>query len=107
MGRYVDFVKKLLNINSPEVSMVCNMVARCARSTSRRNLVNIQRETHLDHWVPEIWRIREVVERAEVPAYAGWRVQYIGKLLDARRELETKCEIIKKVNLLIDGLCNS
>ena len=107
VGRYVSFVRKLLSSTSPEVCMVCNMVARCARSTTGRNLVNIQRETLLDPWVTEPWMVREAVERAEVPANAGWRVQYLGKLLDARRELDTKCESVEEVNLLIEGLCSS
>ena len=87
-------MKKMLNSTSPEVSMVCNMVSRCARSTTGRNLVNIQRETLLDPWVTESWRIREAVKRAEVPAYAGWRIQYLGKLLDARRKPSVK--VLKK-----------
>ena len=107
VGRYVSFVRKLLSSTSPEVCMVCNMVSRCARSTTGRNLVNIQRETLLDPWVTEPWMVREAVERAEVPANAGWRVQYLGKLLDARRELDTKCESVEEVNLLIEGMCSS
>ena len=51
--------------------------------------------------------IGETVERAEVPANAGCRVQYLGKMIDARRELDTRCENAKEVNLLIDGSCSS
>lgn len=102
VGRYVDFVQKLLKSTSPEVSMVCNMVAR-----SGKNLVNIQRETNLDPWSTASWKIREKIGRAEIPAFAGWRIQYLGKLLDDRRELDTKCESIDEVNLLIEGLCHS
>ena len=85
VGRYVHFVQKLLKSTSPEVSMVWNMVARCARSTTGRNLVNIQRETHLDPWVTCSLKIREAIWKAKIPAFAGWRFQYLGKLLDARR----------------------
>ena len=43
LSRYVHFVKKLLSSNSPEVCMVVNMVARCARSTTGSNLLKIER----------------------------------------------------------------
>ena len=47
-GRYINFVKTLLNSVSPEVCMVANMVARCSRSTTGKNLIQIERETGLD-----------------------------------------------------------
>ena len=84
LSRFVNFVKKLMRSTSPEVSVVANMVARCARSTTGRNLMQIERETNLDPWITPAWMIRETVVRAEVPPMEGWRVQYLGKLLDDR-----------------------
>ena len=107
VGRYVNFVKKLLNSKSPEVSIVANMAARCARANTGRNLLNIERETFLDPWTSKSWEVREAVRRAEVPSSEGWRVQYLGKLLKARMELDTRCEDIEGVTSLIDSLCSS
>jgi len=107
VGRYVNFVKKLLNSSSPEVSMVTNMVARCARSTTGRNLMKIERETQLDPWTVEAWQVRDAVARVEVPPMEGWRVQYLGKLLEARMEMDTKCQDMEDVTTLIDSLCSS
>ena len=107
MSRFVNFVEKLLSSTSPEVCMVANMVARSARSTTGRNLLGIQRETGLDPWRAASWEVREAVGRAEVPAMQGWRVQYLGKLLDARREMDNKCEETDEVSSLIDALCSS
>ena len=39
LSRFVNFVKKLVNSNSPGVCISANMVSRCARSTTRRNLL--------------------------------------------------------------------
>ena len=107
LSRFVNFVEKLLGSTSPEVCMVANMVARNARSTTGRNLLGIQRETGLDPWRAASWEVRDAVGRAEVPAMQGWRVQYLGKLLDARREMDSKCEETDEVSSLIDALCSS
>ena len=94
LSRFVNFVKKLMRSTSPEVSVVANMVARCARSTTGRNLMQIERETNLDPWITPAWMIRETAERAE-----GWRVQYLG--------LEDRCEKTDEISSLIDDLCRS
>ena len=107
LSRFVHFVKKLLTSSSPEVCMVVNMVARCARSTTGNNLLNIEREVHLDPWTTPGWKIKEAVARAEVPAMEGWRIQYLGKLLDARREMDDKCDDTEEISSLIDNLCSS
>ena len=107
VGRYVNFVRKLLSSTSPEVCIVANMVARCARSTTGRNMLNIERETNLDPWTTQSWQVRDEVPRAEVPAMQGWRVQFLGKLLEARMEMDSKCQDLEEINTLIDSLCSS
>ena len=107
VGRYINFVRKLLSSTSPEVCIVANMVARCARFTTGRNMLNIARETNLDPWTSQSWQVREAVARAEVPAMGGWRVQYLGKLLEARMEMDSKCQDLEEINALIDSLCSS
>ena len=100
-------MKKLLNSNSPEVSIVANMVARCARSNTGKNLINIERETKLDPWVTESWRVREAIKRTTVPVLEGRRLHYLGNLLNARLEMETNCKDLEEINGLIDSLCSS
>ena len=107
VGRYINFVKKLFNSNSPEVRVVANMVARCARSNTGKNLMNIERETKLDPWLTDSWRVREGIKKTEVPALEGWRLQYLSKLLKARSEMETNCQDLEEINGLIDSLCSS
>ena len=107
LSRFVNFVKMLLRSTSPEVSTVASMVARCARSTTGRNLMLIETETNLDPWITPAWMISEKVGRAEVPPMEGWRIQYLGKLLDARQELDSRCETTDEISSLIDDLCRS
>ena len=107
IGRYVNFVKKLFNSISPEVRVVANMVARCARSTTGKNLLCIERETHLDPLLAQPWQIRNAVQREQTPPNEGWRWQYLGKLLHARREMEINCDNTEEISSLIDSLCST
>ena len=107
VGRYVNFVRGLLKSLSPEVNNVANMVTRCARSTTGKNMMNILRETGLDHWRSQAWMVRQQVNKAEVPVGEGWRVQYLAKLLQARKEMESKCQDVEEINILIESLCSS
>ena len=50
---------------------------------------------------------RVYISKAGVPMGEGWRVQYLAKLLQARKEMETKCQDVEEINLLIESLCSS
>ena len=107
IGRYVNFFSGLLKSLSPEVRIVASMVGRSARSTTGRNLLGIERETGLDPWTAKAWCVRQQVPRSEVPPGEGWRVQYLAKLLLAKREMMVMCQDVEEINLLIDSLCSS
>ena len=67
VGRFVNFLKSLLLSKSPEVKIMANIAGRCARSTTGKNLLNIQIETSLDPWVTPAWKVRAAVEKSSVP----------------------------------------
>eukprot|EP00092_Neocalanus_flemingeri_P071168 GFUD01087455.1.p1 GENE.GFUD01087455.1~~GFUD01087455.1.p1 ORF type:complete len:154 (+),score=42.96 GFUD01087455.1:29-463(+) len=100
-GRYVNFVRGLLKSLSTEVRTVASMVARCARSTTGKN---IERETGVGPWRGQAW---VKVKKAPVPPGVAWRVQYLAKLLQARREMEVQCQDVEEINLLVGSLCRS
>ena len=106
-GRFVNFFHSLMKSLSPEVKIVASMVARCARSTTGKNLMNIERETRLDPWTVQAWKVRNQVKRAEVPNGDGWRVHYLAKLLEARKEMDIKCQNVEDITPLIESLCSS
>ena len=97
----------LLKSMSPEVGAVASMVGRSARSTTGRNLLHIGRETGLDPWRCKAWMVREQTPRTEVPVGDGWRVQYLAKLLMARKEMQTSCLNTDEITALIESLCSS
>ena len=103
IGRYVEFAKKLRSSPSPEVRSVFSMVSRCARSTTGKNLLHIERETCCDPWTSPGWLIREQVKRVDVPHNEGWRIHYLRKLLNARSEVEDN----ENISILIDALCTT
>ena len=107
LGRYVNFFHGLLKSLSPEVRIVASMMGRCARSTTGKNLLCLERETGLDPWTAKAWCVREKVQRVEVPMGEGWRIQYLSKLLHARKDLEIKCQDVEEINTLIESLCSS
>ena len=107
VGRYINFVRNLMNSSSPEVCVVSSMVSRCARSTTGKNLKNIEIETGMDPWTDQSWRIQEEIQRREVPKGEEWRIQYLTKLLDARLEMKDKCQELEEINSIIDSLCSS
>ena len=103
IGRFVGFFRGLLLSKSPEVRVVASLVGRCSRSTTGRNLINIQRETLLDPWLAPSWKVRAAVPRSNVPAQEEWRLVYLIKLIAARKQMESSCEDTLEVNALIES----
>ena len=87
--------------------MIANVAGRCARSVTGSNLMQIARETGLDPWVVPGWRVRAAVKKSDLPEVEGWRVQFLMKLVVARREMVANCEDTKEVTDLIESLCSS
>ena len=106
-GRYVNYVHGLLNSKSPEVKTVVNMVGRCARSNTGKNLMNLERETGIDPWRNKGWKVRDMVKRCEVPQKDKWRLNYLGKLIKARNEMKEMGEHFEEIISLIESLCSS
>jgi hypothetical protein len=73
----------------------------------RRKLMNIQVETGMDPWREEAWNVGQAVKIAEVAGREGWRVQYLVKLITAKKEIETMCEPVEEIKDLIESLCTS
>ena len=107
VGRYVNFFRGLLLSRSPEVQVLANIVGRCARSNTGKNLMQIERETSLDPWVTASWKIVAAVPRSEVPDQEKWRLAYLMKLIAARQQMESSCEDTCEINALIESLCSS
>ena len=107
VGRFVNFFRELQKSKSLEVRIVSSMVGRCVRSTTGKNLALIERDTGLDPWVTPAWKVRAATPREEIPVSEGWRAQYLTKLIQARRSMQTNLEDSSDVENLIESLCSS
>ena len=77
LGRSVNFVKQLMR-----------SVARCARSNTRKNLINIQQGSKHDPLT--------------TPSHGG-----LEKLLKAKISIEVECQEVDDLSTLIDRLCTT
>jgi hypothetical protein len=107
LGRFVNFFRELQKSKSSEVRIVSSIVGRCVRSTTGKNLALIQRGTGLDPWITPALKVGAVTPREEIPVSEGWRAQYITKLIQARRSIQTNLEDSSDVENLIENLCSS
>ena len=111
LNRYVGFYRSLLNSPSMEVRILARIVAKDVRTTTARNLRLLERETGGLTWVASPMCIRRrLLRTVKVPEMAGWRLPYLGKLLEERDKLvyqgREDCEL-ELLQSLIDSLCSS
>ena len=87
LSKFVGFFRGLRSSPSPEVSFMAFMVGRDLRTTTGRNLRLLQSETGLDPWTESPAAIRKTLAKkhVNVPACDGWRVPYLGLLLQQRQ----------------------
>ena len=107
VGRFVNFFQNLLASDSPEVRIAASIVGRCARSTTGRNLKNIEIETGTDPWILPGWKVRQSVKKVEIPSGEVWRAPYMVKLLESKKELDLMNLDTSEVSSLLDSLCSS
>ena len=113
MGRYAGFYRSLLHSPSREVAILVRIVAKDIRTTTARNLRLLEVETGGGIWVTCSLKIREKLKEKDpvVPAEDGWRVPYLGKLLEERDMLLYQGladdDGVESVQSLIDSLCTN
>jgi len=90
-----DIFKFFRNVSeSPsfEISVLTKILYSDVRSTTSKNMLFIQRETGLDTFYASLKDIKNSVRPTEVPINGEWRIEYLKKLLQERRELEVVLE---------------
>ena len=107
MSRFAKFFRSVSESPSLEISVLAKIVYSDVRSTTSKNMLFIKRETGLDPFYVSMQDISNSVKPAEVPKNDEWRIEYLKKLLQERRELEVVLEDTKIISLLIDSLCSS
>ena len=109
LSRYLKFVQGLKMSPSREVTVMCGVVEGDVSTTTGQNLDLIRRETGLDPPASSATRVKAAIlsRVQEVPALDTWRLEYLGKLLEARGEAHYECEDTNQLTVLIDSLCST
>ena len=90
-----------------EVVVLANLVARDVRTTTGANLHFLTEMTGLDPWQCSPKDVKAVMAEklVELPDQDKWRVPYLGRLLEERRESFHNMEDTNENTELIDSLC--
>ena len=106
-SRYVNFFQRLRVSRSDEVRLLAELTGRDASSTTGRNLSNIRLETGLDPWNASSYQISDKLSSmvTVVPPQDSWRLPYLEKLLQQKKEMEAKSLDTAEISLLINSLC--
>ena len=88
---------------------MCGVAAGDVSTTTGQNLHMIRLETGLDPLGSRATVVKvAILSRVqEVPELDTWRVEYLGKLLEARGEAHYECEDTNQLTVLIDSLCST
>ena len=108
-ARYIKFVRGLKASPSMEVSVMFGVVAGDVTSTTGKNLYVLRWETGLDPLATSLVKMKTAIwsKVAEVPVDDVWRLEYLGKLLEARGDAHYGGEDTHQLTVLIDSLCSS
>ena len=107
IGQYIRFFQNLVCSDSPEISMLANIVGRDMGSVTGKNLYNIETEFNLDPWKCSPGEVKRVYSYYSVPEMDKWRLPLLVKLLDQKLEMEICEDNTKTIRELIDSLCTS
>ena len=106
-SRYVNFFQNLFSSCSKEIRHLARIVSRDARSIVFKNVKLIEEISGLSPWDYSGWRILQKIENAAVPPGNGWRISFLVKLLEQRRERKSLLENTSNLDLMINSLCNT
>ena len=106
-SRYVSYFQHLFTSTSQEIRHLARIVSRDARSTVFRNVKFIQEMSGLSPWDYSSWRVVQKIENATVPPNNEWRLSFLEKLLEQRRQKSALLEDTSRLTLMINSLCNT
>ena len=107
MCQYVSFFQNLSRSSSREVRILSGIVSNDIQSVTGRNLANIARLFQLNPRMDpaSAFKVKDIGYMT--PEEDQWRLPFLEKLLDQRREIWTCEEETSHVDELIESLCTS
>ena len=109
MSRFVTFYKRLTTCPSYEVNFLAKIVLNDVRSTTKKNLSLIEKESCLDPLSasPQVVKCAVSLSVNDVPRNQEWRLRLLKNLLEERRLKESTLQNTEIISGLIDSLCSS
>ena len=113
LGRFHGFFRSLLNSPSREVNILARIASKDIRSTTAKNLRLLEDETGGMTWSANKHKVQERLLQGEpgVPEVDGWRIRYLGSLLEQRDILKyqglEESDPAQLLQSLIDSLCST
>ena len=105
ISRYVTFFRNLCGSTSKEIRVTANIVGRDVQTCTGRNLAMIQRETNHNPWDVPPAVILNAFQPVQPPDADVWRLSYLKKLLQERKQIQNKLEDTTQIQELINSLC--
>ena len=107
LSRYPNFYQNLRKSPCVEVSLMAEMVAKDARTTTACNLAHLRSLTGLDCTTADKRQVKALLPVKSVPEKEGWRLGLLDILLLERRVLEKEGSDTKRVISMISSLCST
>ena len=107
LGRFPKFIKSLLDSPSLEVAVIARVVIRDAKTTTGKNVLNVQLETGLDVVSTPLSKMKEMFSPVKVPVPDSWKFYLLEKYLKIRKDLQLKCDDTENIDDLISSLCST
>ena len=105
--QFVGFCHKLKSSASWEVRVLASIADKDVERSMGKNLRNGQQEFNMCPWKNTDNDIRKESKDYPVPHEDCWRLPFLRKLLEQRREMMTCEEDISTITSLVDSLCSS
>ena len=107
LSRYTRFFQNLLRSPSKEDRLLANIVARDPQSTTFKNVKYIGKLALKSPWDYSALVIGKELPVQQVPDNQRWRIGFITKLMEMRKEKYLSVEDSARVSAWLDSLCST
>jgi hypothetical protein len=105
--QFVNFFKRLRSSPLREVRLLANVVGKDMGSVTGCNLLHLKEVFNLDPWTQPVGLFKKMYSGYSVPEVDSWRLPFLQRLLEQRRDMGACDEEVDAITGLIDSLCSS
>ena len=107
LSQYIGFLGRLIKSVSSEVRIMAMISAQDIRTTTGRNIRNLEEEFAQNPWTLLPSSINSMYQQYGLPQQDSWRISYLSDLMYQRYEMKACDEDTEIVTQLIESLCSS